>query len=279
MTATRHHHVNPVAGPTSSDRAAGEPRVPEVLKIVQLSDCHVSGQPGVDYRGSDPRANLERLLPAIRQFAPDTLLLTGDLSEDASPAAYRYLVDRLSGLGAACLALPGNHDDAGRLQNHFAAPDGHVPLVFEHDHWQLLLLDSAVPGEIGGRLPARALQELDQALARNRKPKLVALHHQPLPIGSHWIDRFPLAEPEAFWDTLAKHPRVQLVVWGHVHQAGTFSRGGITALAGPSSASNSLPGRRRFEADPKGPACRWLRLEANGVFETGVLNAEQARQE
>ena len=77
---------------------------PHLLRIVQVSDCHVPRDPRTAYRGLNADRNLSSLLPAIRRWQPDLLLLTGDVSEDASAAAYGRVAALLSTAGAPVLA-------------------------------------------------------------------------------------------------------------------------------------------------------------------------------
>lgn len=240
------------------------------MRVVQVSDCHVSAPAGSTYRGSDPRATLAALVDRIIDWSPDVVLATGDLSEDGSAASYAWLAAELGRIPAPLLATPGNHDDAERMRAHFPACAVDAPLSLEGD-WQLVLAGSAKPGEIGGRFDQTQLAALDATLTGLDRPALVALHHQPWPVGSPWIDRYALASPEDFLDVLNRHPRVRLVVWGHVHQDVHIEAPGLTGLGAPSTVSNSLPRRARFTVDPAGPACRWLELERDGQFRTGLL--------
>lgn len=240
------------------------------MKVLQITDCHVSGPAGSRYRGVDPRAGLERVVEAAVAWAPDLVLATGDLSEDASDESYAWLAECFARIPAPVLATPGNHDDGERLRAHFPHCAVDTPLVFEGD-WRLILLGSARPGLIGGRLDAAQLAALDRLLTVSKRPALLALHHQPWPVGSPWIDRYALEEPEQLHAVLRRHPGMRLVLWGHVHQDVRIEAEGIVGLGAPSSASNSLPGCERFTMDPAGPACRWLTLDTDGAFETGVL--------
>jgi Icc protein len=244
------------------------------LRVVQLSDCHVSARAGQSYRGLDPRLTLEAVLEAAAAWSPDLVVATGDLSEDASPESYRYLAGAISSLGVPVLALPGNHDHAREQQAWFSLSPVDDPLVHEAGGWRLVLLNSTVADEVPGRLSPRMLSGLEEALAaRPGVPQLVALHHQPVLMGSAWIDRYPLLEPEGFWELLARYAGVRVVLWGHVHQAFSALRGGRRLLGGPSTVSNSLPGRDVFTHDPAGPACRWLKLGVNGEVSGGILRA------
>jgi Icc protein len=241
------------------------------FKVVQISDCHVSADPDAIYRGINPRTAFEQVLPAVIDWKPDLILLTGDLAEDASDEAYAYLATHLAKLDSPILTLPGNHDYAARQNHHFVSTAVDEPLVFEASHWRVILLNSAVENQIAGSLSDNQLEQLERELSANDKPTLVALHHQPLPVGSPWIDRYPLLEPEKLYSCLENEGNVQAVVWGHIHQEFSEERGDISLLGSPSSSANSLPGRDKFTYDERGPACRWLKLDCKGGLETGIL--------
>lgn len=247
---------------------------PRLLRIVQVSDCHVPLDPKTPYRGQSADRNLSALLPAIRRWQPDLLMVTGDVSEDGSAAAYGRVSAHLSTAGAPVLALPGNHDDAAAMRPYFplGAWDGLHAHVARN--WLLLLLDSTIPGAVPGRLRPDTLERLDGRLARCAADHvLLALHHQPVPVNAPWIDRYPLENAEEFLDVVGRHPKVRCIVWGHVHQEFEARRDGLLLLGSPSSVANSLPGRSEFTLDLAGPACRWLELGVDGGIETGLIRA------
>ena len=249
------------------------------LRIIQLSDCHVAADRSALYRGLQAERNLVALLPAIRRWQPDLLLLTGDVSEDASAAAYGRVSALLDSVGAPVLALPGNHDDPAVMRGFFPRGPWDAPLFHGARGWQLVLLDSTGPGRIDGVLSRPHLQALKNGLQRSRSEHvLVALHHQPVPVGSPWIDRYALDEPEWLLGLLDRDARVRGIVFGHVHQAIGLERKGVLLLGAPSSVANSLPERDTFTLDVGGPACRWLRLSAEGCIETGILHSAGTRQ-
>lgn len=242
-----------------------------MLRMVQISDCHLTGNRDVPYRGRDPYAALTGLLPSIRQYEPDILLASGDLGEDASDLAYEWLAEQLMDLGVPVLAIPGNHDHADRIRQHFAASALSAPLVFDTHGWRLVLLNSAPSGQIAGSFDPGQLKLLEQSVAEAEAPVLIALHHQPVPVSSPWIDRYPLLEPEKFWACLTPYPQVRVVCWGHIHQAFERQVNGILALGAPSTVSNSLPRQAKFTDDGRGGACRWFELKEDGSVATGIL--------
>jgi Icc protein len=242
------------------------------FRLIQISDCHLPASPDKPYRGLRADSGLEAVIAKLADWRADAILVTGDLSEDASASSYQRLANRLASLNLPVFALPGNHDLPMLMQQYF--PQGpyqgacHLPLA----GWQLLLLDSSRPGRIDGSIEVHQLEQLEHHL-QNDVPALLALHHHPLEVGSPWIDKHRLDQPERLLDFVASHPEIKAVLWGHVHQAFEARTGSTRFMSSPSTAANSLPGKERFTQDPAGPACRWLELHADGILETGILVA------
>ncbi len=247
------------------------------LRIIQVSDCHVSSDPRADYRGQSADRNLADLLPAMRAWQPDLVLLTGDISEDGSAASYGRVTTLLGALEAPLLALPGNHDLPSVMGQFF--PQGPWDGLYQQvmKNWQLVLLDSTEQNRVGGLFSQLELDQLEHCLSSSTAAfTLVALHHQPVPVNSFWIDRYALEEPQSFLHVLDSNPRVRCVAWGHVHQEFQSMRGEVHLLGSPSTVANSLKEMLRFTLDEAGPACRWLELTAEGEIETGLLRAGQS---
>lgn len=241
--------------------------------IAQITDCHLPASPDQEYRRVNPLQNLETLLRKVKVLKPDVILATGDLSEDGSRVSYNVLQKQLRSLDIPVLALPGNHDDVELLAEIF--PDSPVDTikVSRYGSWQIIRLNSCLPGKPEGRLSARTLIELEGVLTNNTQyPLMIALHHQPISIGSPWIDKYRLCEPEAFLQLIDQHPNVKAVVWGHVHQAFETDRNGTAMLGGPSSAINALPGAQKFTPDPIGPGFRWLELREDITLSSGIIH-------
>ena len=183
---------------------AGEARP---LRLVQFSDCHVHGDPDERYRGVDSRRTFIECLSMIAEYQPDLLIGTGDLSEDYSEASYRFLADQLAETGISYLTLPGNHDTAP-LQRQVLGQCPVEQAVF-HDFgtWRLVLLNSAVDGEVPGTLSDVMLGSLEQALRAWNGPKAVFLHHLFL------SEQFS-ADHSALWLTFysqdIQHPAVHM---------------------------------------------------------------------
>jgi len=208
----------------------------------------------------------------MHAWGPDLVLLTGDVSEDASPASYARVAERLGTLGAPVLALPGNHDNPAVMKNHFPLGPWDDPGVFELGGWLAVALDSSRPGKISGALNQHYLERFELSMRGSEAEHiLVALHHQPVPVNAPWIDRYALEEPEQFLNCLDREQRVRCVAWGHVHHEFAAERNSVCLLGAPSSVANSLPETQKFTHDLSGPACRWLELGRDGTVKTGVM--------
>lgn len=242
------------------------------ILIAQVTDCHLPADPQQEYRGINPYENLSALLEKVKVIKPDLLLASGDLSEDGSRASYLALQQFFKPLDMPVLALPGNHDDAGLLAKAFPGSPVEGVSVTDIGRWQIIRLNTCVPGKHEGRLSEKILVELERILAdHSQRPQLIAIHHQPITIGSPWIDKYRLFDSAGFLDLVDQCPDVKAVLWGHVHQAYESDRSGVAMLGGPSSAINSLSGVQKFTVDASGPAARWMKLRADGTFQTGFI--------
>lgn len=237
-------------------------------RVLQVSDCHLASDPGRDYRGQDPDRNLHALAGAVRRWAPDLLVLTGDLAEDGSEPAYARIRDWALQFGRPVAWIPGNHDDRSVVSPVFDAAGFLSGPVIEAGDWQLALLDSTWPDDPAGELDEqrlRPLEELDPS-----RPCGVFVHHQPVPVEAAWIDKVGLREAGRIWKAVERAGAVRFVAFGHVHQRFRSRRAGVDVLACPSTAANSLPGTQKFAGNETTPLARWFVLEGND-FRTGYL--------
>lgn len=259
---------------TNSAAIARIPVAAETVRLVQLTDTHLCRQAGGTLLGMDTDRSLQAVIQRVQREQPatDLLLGTGDLSDNGAREAYERLEDYCAQIQAPCLWLPGNHDDRAQMQ---AAARSTLRLSGEAElgSWQLLMLDSQVPGEVGGQLGTDELARLDAALGRAAQAglyTLICLHHQPVPVGCDWLDEQMVADAPAFWDILDQYPGVKAVLWGHVHQEIDTLRNGVRLLASPSTCVQFAPGSVDFKADDRPPGYRWLALHSDGRLDTGV---------
>lgn len=239
------------------------------MRLVQVSDCHLAASPEASYRGLNADEGLARLAPAISAFGPDWLVLTGDLSEDASDASYRRMVDWACRFDAEVAWLPGNHDDRSVMAPWFASAGFEAGPIVDLGCWQLVLLDSARVNDPAGTLDADRLQPLRRI--EPGRPTGVFVHHPPVPVGAAWIDKVMLRQPHRLFEAVGAVEEIRFLSFGHVHQRFRSRQHDLELMAGPSSVANSQPGTRRFAAGEISPLGRWFVLEGE-TWRTGYLS-------
>lgn len=245
----------------------------DTVRVVQVTDSHLCRAPGGTLLGMDTDHSLAAVLDQLALERPqiDMLLGTGDLSDQGAREAYERLESMLAPLPGEKFWLPGNHDDRAEMEA-VAGPERLCGEI-QAGAWQVIMLDSQIPGEVGGELGSGELARLERALERGRSDSLytlICLHHQPVAIDCAWLDHQMVADAEAFWSMVDEFPGVRGVLWGHVHQQIDRYRGDILLMASPSTCAQFKPGSREFRADDRPPGYRWLDLEADGTINTGV---------
>lgn len=244
-----------------------------VLRIIHFTDPHLFGDPAGALRGVPSLPALQAALAhaQARDWPPDAVLVTGDLVQD-DPGGYAHFRRLFGGLGLPVLCIPGNHDDPAQMRRALgSAPFVLAPSV-DLGAWRIILLDSFLAGSAAGRLDRAQLAALEASLSSaGSRHCLVCLHHQPVPMGSRWLDRVGLLNPADFFARIDAHRNVRAVLWGHVHQSFDTLRGGVRLLATPATCAQFLPQAEEFTVDPRPGAYRTLELRSDGSLLTEVV--------
>lgn len=246
---------------------------PTVVRLLQITDCHIFATADQRLQGLDTRLSFELVsdsaLDRIENL--DLLLVTGDLSQDESADAYRYLADRFERFKVPVFWLPGNHDNVDTMRAHLTGRHIYPARRVLVGDWQIVLLDSTVEGEVHGRVSEQQLDFLDAALDQYPdRHALVCVHHQALDCGSEWIDAKGLNDSDQFRNRLAQQANVRAVLWGHVHQETHRSVGGIEWMSTPSSCIQFQVNSKEFAVSAETPGYRQLDLYPDGSIETAV---------
>ena len=249
------------------------PKSGQIIKALQITDLHLFA----DHDGQLAGLNTEQSLHAIEEqikandLPADLVLATGDLVHDGTPAAYQRSFSHLASFGLPVYCLPGNHDELQALTE--SANSASINYV-EHCHygnWHFIFLDSTIPDHDGAHLTEEDLQILETHLqSAPDAHTLVCLHHQPVKMGSQWLDTMALDNPDAFFAVIDRHPQVRGIIWGHVHQQFDSMYKDIHMMSSPSTCVQFLPKSREFAIDSEAPGYRWLELHPDGRIETGV---------
>jgi 3',5'-cyclic-AMP phosphodiesterase len=242
------------------------------IRVIQFTDPHLFGDVAGTLRGINSHETLERTLAdASGHIAmADAILVTGDLVQDDA-GGYAHFRRIFSRFGKPVLCLPGNHDLVPEMRAALTGAPFDLDGPADIGAWRIVLLDSVVPNQAGGRISIEMLTKLDEELGMARqRHALVCLHHHPVAMGSRWLDTVGLANANEFWSVIDSHPQVKAVIWGHVHQNFESSRRGVRLLATPSTCAQFQPRSDQFVIDDQPPAYRLLTLHSNGAIDTGV---------
>ena len=248
--------------------------------LVQLTDCHLFGEPDTAMLGVNTDASLRAVLRQIQADGkhPDLLMATGDLSQDGEAASYRRFAAILGESEALARAqircLPGNHDQPAVLRQEL--PQWSAP-VTDVGAWRVVALDTTVPGSNAGHLPDTQLDLLEAALAdAPGRHTLVAMHHNPMQIDSHWHDSMMIDNPQALFKRLARFPQARVLLWGHVHHEFDRRRHNLRMLATPSTCFQFSIRDGKHVVDNMAPGYRWIKLYEDGSMATGVRRVQDA---
>ena len=203
------------------------------MLIAHLSDPHITTGP----LAAEPATGLYRALGRVLTLepAPDCVVITGDLVDRAQPAEYSALHEILGGFPLPLHLVAGNHDDPAALLAEFTDLTA-ARYTVDYPDATIVVLNSQVPGEVGGRLGADQLSWLDSQLARRPDvPAFVCLHHPPIDVGIPFMDGIKLADGPAFAAVLSRHRNVIRILGGHLHRPVTATFAGTLLTVAPST--------------------------------------------
>ncbi|MEO0442850.1 MAG: 3',5'-cyclic-AMP phosphodiesterase [Pseudomonadota bacterium] len=247
-----------------------------MIKIVQITDSHLGINHGETLLSMNPDESLVDVLTLIDHQQPDIdlLMATGDIANNPSLSAYQRFYTTVSDyLLAPMVWIPGNHDDHAMMED--IIPGSQHRLVLLGD-WLIIMLDSHVPGEIHGNFSQLELGFLSDALIRYQdKHIVISFHHQPVPIGSQWMDRYIVQNAHVFWELISPYQNIKAVLWGHVHQEFDELYNGIRLLSSPSTCIQFAPNHKEFALEDSMPGYRWFELNDDGSFTTAVERVER----
>jgi 3',5'-cyclic AMP phosphodiesterase CpdA len=199
--------------------------------ILHVSDLHIGRR-----EAPEPVSALRELALAL---TPELVVATGDLAHRGRRRELERAGDILRSIGPPVFALPGNHDIPYSVPARFTRTFAAWNEVFEttepeysSERLVIVGLNSVRPWrQQGGALSddqlARALSRLPGA--ESEVLRVVALHHHLAAPPWRAPRKHPLRRRDAVLQSLAS-AGVELVLGGHVHQAGVTERREFEAL-------------------------------------------------
>lgn len=243
------------------------------VTFLHITDTHLYA----DKEGSLLGVNTDESFQAVMQLIKnkkeklDFIIHTGDISQDASQGSYLRVANALSELNVPIYWAPGNHDSLSRMSQIYpcANMSGHKHIILKN--WHIILLDSHKSNAVEGYLDSAQLSYLQHCLQTYPEHHaLVGFHHQPLHVGSTWLDNLGLKNAEEFWELLSHYPKMNTVLFGHVHQEFWQVKNNIKCIATPSTCIQFKPQQNKFALDPLPPGFRILHLFDDGSIKSEV---------
>ena len=207
--------------------------------IAHLSDPHLDGSDGRVHR---LRAVLAQVadLPVV-----DGLLVSGDLSDHGDAAEYEQFFAALPP-GIPTVTVPGNHDLS---QPYLVALEEHgrptaLDTMIDVPGLRLIGLDSHVDHDDAGLLGPASLAYAREQITDADHPVVLALHHPPVAVGHHVMDRFGLGDVTSLAKLVRDHPNVIGIFAGHVHTALATTYAGVPLIGAPGIVSTMRLGSK-----------------------------------
>lgn len=216
------------------------------MLIAHLSDPHLC-PPGQLYQSIlDTTPRFAEALARAASFAPDLLLLSGDLTEHGDAESYALARRLLETVRCPILAIPGNHDDRAGFRAGLSGLPTLVTLpttgplhAVADGPVRVIGLDVTVRGDHPGQVTPDHADWLDRTLSSAPDtPALLVTHQPPYPTGIGFIDDYRCFGEGLLAATLSNHPQVIRLLAGHVHRFTLSEFAGRPALTAPSTATS-----------------------------------------
>ncbi len=200
-------------------------------------------------------------------------MVTGDLIQDDSAAAYQNFRQLLGGLDLPVYCVPGNHDIRSLMQEALGELPYHYCDTLEHGDWLIVGIDSCVSERAGGEISAAEFDRVDAAIAASDAPHVMLyLHHPPVAVvGSRWLDSVGMENGDEALRRFAASGKVRLAIFGHVHQDFATEFEGMRIVATPATCSQFAAKSDKFAIDDKPPAYRRIELLPDGTHQDDLV--------
>ncbi len=242
--------------------------------MLHLTDPHLFADADSSLRGTVTNDSLVAVIDHYRNsnWVADVAVVTGDLIQDDTAAAYERFCRLLSDTELPVHCIPGNHDVRSLMQAALNRPNFHYCKDIVLQNWLIVGIDSCIAGQAGGAISLAEQQRLGSVIENATADHvLVALHHPPLPMNSRWLDTVGLADADTFLKFIATKKVVRGAIFGHVHQAFEARVEDICIIGTPSTCRQFEVGSDDFAVDDSPPAYRRLTLSPDGSIESDLI--------
>jgi predicted phosphodiesterase len=185
------------------------------------TECGRTGDPATDAIGPIlrsppgappyPEVMSRAIVDEMLALDPDAVVVKGDLTDSGLEEQYEAFLACYGRLGARLHHVRGNHD--AMRDPELARCD--APYVVQLDGVVLAVLDTTVPGHVGGVLPPAQRDWLDQLAEEATDPVLVFAHHPSFNLDPRY--GLSLADHEALLAVIARRENIVGYLSGHTH--------------------------------------------------------------
>jgi Icc protein len=245
-----------------------------LLRVLHLTDPHLFAAKDGSLRGTVTFTSLTEVLAHYQDgdWQADIAVVTGDLIQDDSAAAYELFSQLLGGLDLPVYCVPGNHDVRDLMQDALREPPFFYCGSVELNDWLIVGIDSCVSDRAGGLITDAEFDRVDAAIAASAAANVMLyLHHPPVALGSKWLDSVGMENGDTALRRFSNSGKVRLAVFGHVHQNFSTEYSGMQIIATPSTCSQFASGSAEFAIDDNPPAYRRIELHADGSHDNELI--------
>ncbi|MCV2883598.1 metallophosphoesterase [Aestuariibacter sp. AA17] len=190
-----------------------------MVKIVQISDCHLFENPHKNgYNDINPADTLRKTLRKLVAHQPDLLMVTGDISGDRSEASYLAFLHIVNDIlpDIPMRIVIGNHDNPDLVNSLLAEYVLHAGEPVTHGNWHIHGLNSFYQKAEGFVSHTQLEQVKALVLQHPNDFHMLAVHHHPLPTHS-WMDKHAWINREACLALIESTPQIRGLMHGHIH--------------------------------------------------------------
>ncbi len=216
------------------------------MLIAQISDPHVRPRGVLFHDTVDSNAMLAKAVRHLNTMTPrpDLVILSGDIVDRGMVAEYEMAREILQPLEVPLRVIPGNHDEREAFRAAFA-DHAYLPKSGPHSYTigdmgpvRIVALDITVPGASHGIVDDARADWLEQALAEEPdRPTLIVMHQPPFETGIPFMDPSSCRNGARMAEIVARYPKVERIVCGHMHRAIQIRFGGTMLCTAPSTAT------------------------------------------
>ncbi len=205
------------------------------MKIVQLSDIHVGSQFKEEI--------FEKVIDEVNALKPDTVVITGDLTNEGLVSEYKKCKDLVSKLNVdKVIAISGNHDyrNTGYLVFKKYFPFQTINELSEDV--VLVTLGTARPDRNEGEVGYRQTLWLERTMKKYEdKITILAMHHHLIGIPDTGSERVTILDAGDVLRTILD-TNVDLVLCGHKHRPWIWRFNNLSIVNAGTASSDRMRG-------------------------------------